>query len=362
MKTDAASRLKEIISRHYDIGELVDYEQLHLGYVNVSYVIETVVDGKREKYFLRRYKVETEAEEIEFEHSVINHLLEKSFELVARVIHTRDGKTYVERLEDSRGVFYAIFDFLPGEDSYTWVNPACNDEELRNAAAVLAQFHNAVFDLNPAGKRHEPRIIELLPRIAENVETCAKRAGKREFDAYFLAHRGFILETVRRTLRAISEKECQKIVRQVIHCDYHPGNLKFQDNEIIGLFDFDWSKVDARCFDVAHALTYFCTKWASEQDGYLQLDKVATFLRSYQDTFRGTCGAGPLSEAELKYLPHLISASNIYVLNWTITDFYGSEVDPGEYLIYLRHGVHIMRWLENKDNWDRLEETVFNSG
>lgn len=368
MPNYTASQLKEIISNHYEIGELVGYEQLHLGYVNISYLIETVTDGEKKRYFLRRYREGIKQAEVEFEHSIINHLTKKNFDLVAKVINTKDGKSYVKQFEDrgdrdrEEGLFCAVFDFLPGQDKYTWVNPACSDEELKNAAAVLAQFHSAVFDLNPEGKRYEPKIIDLLPRIAQNVERCAKRAGKTEFDAYFLQNLSPILETIERTLRAIDEKEYQEMVHLVIHCDYHPGNLKFQNDKITGLFDFDWSKVDARCFDVALAVTYFCTTWEGKEDGDLQLNKAAVFSNAYQNTLKGTHGVGPLSSIELKYLPHMIDASNIYVLHWAIEDFYSSEVDPHEYSIYLRHGVHIMRWLENKDNWDRLERMIAESG
>lgn len=361
MKTDATTRLKEIVSEHYQIGDLVEYKRLHLGYVNVSYIIEVVANGERKKYFFRQYKRGIKEEEVRFEHSVINHLIERGFELVAGVIRTRDGKTYVRQLDDGgEAVFYAIFDFLPGEDKYTWVNPDCGEDELRNAASVLARFHEAVFDLQPAGKRYEPQIVDLLPAIAENAERCAAIAGETEFDVYFLDNLGPILETTRNTLSAISA-EYAGMVHQVIHCDYHPGNLKFQDGEIVGLFDFDWSKVDARCFDVALAMTYFCTAWEGEEDGELQLDKVAVFLKGYQDTLSSARGVGPLNDVELKYLPHMISASNIYVLNWTIRDFYGREADPGEHLLYLRHGVRTMRWLENGDNWDDLEKMIVGS-
>lgn len=367
MNNYTAPQLREIILNHYEIGALVGYEQLERGYVNISYIIETVTNGKKTRYFLRRYKEGTKEVEVEFEHSVINHLIKKNFNLVAKVINTKDGKTYVKQFEDGgdrdkgEGVFYAVFDFLPGQDKYTWVNPACSDEELKNAAAILAQFHNAVFDLNPEGKRYEPKIIDFLPRIAENVERCAKRAGKTEFDAYFLANLSPILETIDRTLRAIDEKEYQEMVHLVIHCDYHPGNLKFQNHEITGLFDFDWSKVDARCFDVALAITYFCAAWEGKEDGDLQLHKAAVFLDAYQNTLKGIHGIGPLSSIELKYLPHMINASNIYVLNWAIEDVYSNETDPHEYLIYLQHGVRIMRWLENKDNWDRVEKMIVES-
>jgi homoserine kinase type II len=361
MEADAAAQLEEILSDHYEIGRLVDYEQLHLGYVNVSYIIETVISGKKNKYFLRRYKKGIREEEVRFEHSIVKHLVKKDFNLVAGLTNTRDGKTFVKQFEGGEDVFYAVFDFLPGEDKYTWVNPACSDEDLRGSASVLAQFHNAVSDLNPEGKRYEPKISDLLPKIAENVQRYAREAGKTVFDACFLKNLGLILATIELTNRAIGGRECKETVHQVIHCDYHPGNLKFQSGEITGLFDFDWSKVDARCFDVALAITYFCTTWEGKQGGSLQLNKAAAFLNAYQNTLRTVPGAEPLSDVELKCLPYMIHASNIYVLNWTIEDFYSSEADPREYLIFLQHGVRTMRWLEDEKNRDRLEKTIIES-
>ena len=52
----------------------------------------------------------------------------------------------------------------------------------------------------------------------------------------------------------------------------------------------------------------------------------------------------------------MINASNLYVLNWTILDFYGKDVDPQEYMIYLRHHVNFLRWFEDRDNFARLEK------
>jgi homoserine kinase type II len=356
--SDTISKLKDIITEHYDIGELCDYKQLHRGYCNISYVVWTLVDDDKKKHFLRRYKRGIKAKEIEFEHSIINHLVRKGFTLVAGVVRTRDGKTYVERLEGGESVFYALFDFLPGEDRYTWVSPACSQDELADAAGVLARFHDTVFNLLPQGKRYEPRIVDLLPTIAANAQKCAGRTKGTVFDAYLLENLAALEKSLQRTARALDERTYKDIPQQVIHCDYHPGNLKFQKGDITGLFDFDWSKIGARCFDVALALTYFCARWPGEEPGALDLGKVAVFLRAYQDALKGTRGPGPLSDVELECLPHMISASNLYVLNWTIEDFYARAADPGEYLIYLRHGIHFIRWLENEDNWNALQDTL----
>ncbi len=62
-----------------------------------------------------------------------------------------------------------------------------------------------------------------------------------------------------------------------------------------------------------------------------------------------------MSDVELRYLPHMISASNIYLLDWQIGDY---SRDPEEYLRYLKHTVCIMRWLEGRDNRDKLEKLI----
>jgi homoserine kinase type II len=144
----------------------------------------------------------------------------------------------------------------------------------------------------------------------------------------------------------------------VVHCDYHPGNLKFIQSRVSGLFDFDWSKVDLRSFDVGLALWYFCASWKNPTDGELRLDDLATFLGAYQDYLRAQPGARPLSPLEAHYLPYLINAGNLYVLNWTILDFYSKDVDPQEYLIYLRHSVNFTRWFEAEGNLERLEALI----
>ena len=353
------SQLKDIILKYYDLGELADYEQLDLGYVNESYIIEIECNGKKKKYFIRKYKLGIkEEEEIIFEHSIVSHLIKKNFHFVARVVPTKSGKTYIKESERGENIFYTIFDFLTGNDRYTWGNPTCSAGELRAAAVVLAQFHNTIYDLDPIGKRYEPKIINFLPEIAQTVEECAQKAGKTVFDPYLLESINIIQETIQRVRGVMEKDEYKELIQLVIHCDYHPGNLKFQNDKVTGLFDFDWSKMDARCFDVALALMYFCTAWKGECDGNLQLNQVAIFLSAYQQTLQNSDGLEPMNDVELDYLPDMISASILYILNWAITDFYAKKANASEYLIYLQHTVRSIQWLDKMHNREKLQQII----
>ncbi|MES0361729.1 MAG: hypothetical protein ABUK20_12490, partial [Anaerolineales bacterium] len=124
----AISEVSNVLS-NYDLGKLNDLKRNYRGYLNISYSIKTIKHGKKSDYFLRRYRIETKPGDIEFEHTVVNHLIEKNFNLVAKVFPTKDGSTYCTKFLDDdqeQPIFYAIFEFLQGDDKYTWVDPHCS--------------------------------------------------------------------------------------------------------------------------------------------------------------------------------------------------------------------------------------------
>ena len=213
MNNQQVNQLEKILSTYYQIGTLKEYQQLHLGYVNISYIIETEIAGVRKKYFLRRYKQGIKKEEIAFEHSVIAYLTAKGYNLIADVVKTKEGKTFIIRSagrDRRKEFFYAVFDFLPGEDRYSWVNPTCTDKEVEGAAVVLAEFHNAVSDLIPAGRRYELGIMELLPEIAAYVDSCTQRPGSTVFDSYIQMHFALIQDAITKTQLALEHQDHQK--------------------------------------------------------------------------------------------------------------------------------------------------------
>ncbi len=237
--------LSQMISEHYDIGEVVACEPIPRGYVNSSYAVDTLADGKRNRYFLREYRAGRTEDEILFEHSVIDHLVAKGCEIVARVIRARDDRTSVRLPDEARSgdgaeeTFYAIFDYLPGEDKYAWTDPVRSIPHLMEAAAVLARSHGLVSDLQPKGRGSEPAIVDHLPLIADNLLRQAERAPQTELDAFLQSNLDLVLKSITEASEAFSQADCQAMPRIAIHGDYHPGNLKFENDTVTGLFDFD---------------------------------------------------------------------------------------------------------------------------
>ncbi len=356
MPTDPSTELSEVLS-HYELGQLVAFERDRRGTVNTSFAIETVQDGQRRRYFLRRYKREIRPEEIQFEHALIDHIVRQRACPVARVHATREGKTYLH-LPDPEGrgeaAYYAVFDFLPGEDRYTWVGPRCTPAELNAAGRLLAQFHDAVRTLEPQGARAEARTVEILERIDDLWVDGHRHPKGTPFDAFLHEHFDVVRESIAETLRALRQPEADALPQVVIHSDYHPGNLRFEGEAVSGLVDFDWAKVDLRAVDVGLALWYFCVSWESEVDGELRLEDARRFLEGYQNYLRSISGYPALMPAEIGFMPDMVSAGNIYVIYWTIREYFRKDVDPQEYLVYLKHHVAFIRWFNRPVNRARL--------
>jgi homoserine kinase type II len=338
-------QMVEIVEEFYDIGKVREVYEIFGGYINRSFGLVVETKDSLQDYFLRKYKRGIGEDEVKFEHELINHCINKGLTIAARVIVTREDTTFVKP-SNSRSIF-ALYEYLSGRDKYTWDNPALNDEEYASAGKMLAIFHNAASDFDPKGlQRAEAKILDLLPTFSVRFKGFTQANGSSKFHRYFLNNLNNILNVLNKT--RFDEADMNKMPLNPIHCDYHPGNMKFENNQVVGIFDFDWSKIDLRLFDVCLAIAYACSSWEDQHDGEMRLDKCSIFLKAYQEQMRSMGGMAPLNEIEIKNLPTMLSAANQYLINWIVTTYYeDAELNDYEYLAYLKHTVRFMYWLED---------------
>jgi homoserine kinase type II len=352
-------QIVEVVEAHYDIGKVVDAYEIYGGYVNRSFAVVVERDGAQKDYFLRKYKLGRTDEEIMFEHALITHSIAHGLEICAGLVFTKTGTTYVKP-SISKNKF-AIYRYLEGEDKYSWDNPIMSDEEYASSAEVLAKFHNATAAFDPRGlQRVEPKILEIMPTLAGKFRILARDEHRKrsKFFAYFTRHLDRMITIIDSSVIPGKDAEC--MVVNAIHCDFHPGNLKFSDNRAVGVFDFDWAKIDLRLFDVCFALVYNSSYWGGLIDGNMDLGKCGIFVRSYQETLRELQGLEPLNDTELQYFPVMMAMANFYLINWTVTAFFSeTEANDYEYLAYLKHSVRQMEWIEqHKQDFAELAASI----
>ncbi len=338
-------QIVEVIEGFYDLGRVRDAFEIFGGYINRSFGVIVEKDGVEKNYFVRKYKLEITDQEIRFEHALVTHALDNGFALLAAIVRNRTGGTFVSP-EISRNKF-AVYQYIEGEDKYTWDNPLMQDSEYASAGEVLARFHNAVRDFDPGElSRAEPGILDLVDGLPRSFTQYSQTNRSTKFHDYFRSRiDGILAALAENTLTA---PEVAAMPTLAIHCDYHPGNMKYTDGRVTGIFDFDWSKMDLRLFDVCLSLAYNSVIWGGRDDGTMLLDKCALFLKSYQATLRELSGLDPLCESELDHFPTMMALANFFLLNWDISAYYtGSEKNDYEYLAYLKHNVRQMNWIES---------------
>jgi homoserine kinase type II len=342
------NQIVEAIEANYDLGKVVDVYEIFGGYVNRSFGIYTEKDGQRHEYFVRKYKLGVTEKEILFEHKLIMFALENGFSIAANMFKTRKGNTIVEISEGEQGVnrYFSVYTYLPGEDKYTWVDNVLTDEEYASSAEVLAAFHNAVRNFDPAGLgRVELKIADLIPTLTSIFKEYAATSINSRLHSYYLKNLDSILAAVERI--RISPQDLAQMPVIPIHCDFHPGNEKFQDGKVVGLFDFDWSKIDLRMFDLGLGLAYFCGNWTDELDGTLMMDQCEIFLKAYQQKLQSLGGLTPLNDVEKKHLATILDAGNMYLIFWCLRSYYSdTTLNEYEYLAYLSHQVKLMNWID----------------
>jgi homoserine kinase type II len=336
--------INDILKKNYRLGRLLDIEEILIGYCNQSFTVWMKKNKFISKFVVRRYRLGKAEQEIKFEHALIYHLRKNGFKLTPDLIPQTDGNSYVKIQELDKGKpvvrFWAIFEFLEGETRYTWMDTDLSDAEITSAGRVLARLHCAAqnFPILPGSGRLQPKIMDFLPTFQLPYHKFANGAGKTKCGRLFLKNMDNILAIIRKI----------KMPFLPIHGDYHQGNLKYEEGRVVGVFDFDWAKIDFRSFDIALAVIYFSANWEKKSAGRLDLDKFETFIGSYNTACRSSESPGHLTSMEKKFFPSMLAAANLFVLHWAIEDFF-TAVNPNddEYQEYFDHSIKLMYWIEN---------------
>ena len=344
----------DVVEGNYDLGRVKEVYEIFGGYYNRSFGVVCEKNGRETDYFVRKYNPITTENDVKLEHALISFIIDNGFKEAAGILKTKDSRTFIKMPEEtSSGTvdrMFAVYEYLSGEDKYTWIKNENTPQEFRNLGALMARFHNSGRNFDPGGlAKVEPKIDEFFKTRAAAFKEMAGRniEGSRFHDFYnlSLAH---ILECIK--INTIPDEAFQKMIQTPIHGDYHAGNVKFTGEETTGLFDLDWAKTNYRLFDICFGLVYCCVSWQVATDGQLRLNDCRCFLEGYNQTLRELGQLAPLNETECRYFPEMMGVAVIYLINWcTALWFYIDPEGTNDYEAhyYLLHIIREMDFVEN---------------
>ena len=323
-----------LVLSHYDIGIIQQIKPLVAGNRRAP---KQIIISDTGRYLLkRRAKGKDDRYRAAFAHAVQQHLKEKNFP-VSRLIHTRDeNNTFLELA----GHLYELFEFVSG------VRFEGRTESIVDSGAVLAKFHKFLSDFS-----YQPMPLKGSFHDSRAVRGHLKKIGSEK-------NNGQADSSLRKTTTSLTTMYNNSSVSinqlgfddwpdQIVHGDWHPGNMLFSGGKIVAVLDFDSLKVSSTLTDLANGALQFSIVAGrpnpADWPDYLDQSRLVHFIYGY-------CEVKKLQDSQLKTLLDLMIETLIAeaVLPIAATGFFANL-----------SGADFLKMIQRKCSWiDKNRKTL----
>jgi len=322
---------------HYDIGVIHQVKPLSAGSRRVPKVVVTSEKGKF--VLKRRPKGKDNLGWVVFAHSVQAHLANKNFPVVS-LIATRDERDTILNLDNH---IYEFFKFIKG------IRYDGSPETTTQAGQQLARFHNCLTDF---ALRSEPLRVSFHDSSTVRRHLKTLGAGKKvRPDKQLQTTAEALLSLYNDSSIRVNKLGYKSWRQQVVHGDWHPGNMLFTSRKFAAVLDFDAVKVAPPVTDLANGMLQFSIVSGkpnpADWPDYFDQAKLVQFLNGYRELAR-------LDKSELNSLVDLMVETMIAeaVLPVVATGFFGDFT-----------GLDFLKMIRRKADWlsknrKRLTEAV----
>lgn len=295
-----------VVLSHYDLGVIESITEFRRGSRRSPKV---GIVGQRGKFLVKRRSLKrVELDRIRFAHKVQLFLASKGFpapRLISTHNHDQQAGFASRELLRIKDYVYEVFEFVRGQPCRL---DECGPPEARSAGCVLARFHDTVqgFDLSGDIRRrfhggyHDAAYVRNgLLSIGSTLSSHDSFSGDEAELATLIQ---VVILAYDAAADAVDGAGFAGEAEQLVHADWHPGNLVYRNAEVAAVIDFDALKLSRRVTDVANgALQFSLIAPGDPSDWPEQLDeeRFAAFLEGYESVSR-------LSQAERTCIPHLM--------------------------------------------------------
>lgn len=278
-----------IVLSHYDLGVIESVRPFRGGSRASP---KLIIKSEKGAFWLKRRATgRDDPLRVEFAHQIQMHLHECGFP-VPRIVMTVRHRASMITL-DRR--IYELYDFAKGE-FYDASAGATAD-----AGRTLAQLHRVLASVDRQRGVYSPS-YHRITGLHEALRSLPRRLKRPDLDSV-------VEQLSALSTRAADAVDAQGIATwpfQLIHGDWHPGNLLFRDGKVTAVFDFDTVRLQPRVIDFANGLLQFSMtrggtdpeSWPDEPD----ITRFRAFFEGYDQTRDVT-----ISEAEIKVVPWLMA-------------------------------------------------------
>ena len=282
---------------HFDLGVVRSITEFPRGSRRAP---KLVLDTERGRFlFKRRAKGRDDLAKVGFTHQIQLSLAAQNFPL-PHLLGTRNENNSMLVLDMN---IYEMFEYIEG-GGYGGSRTA-----TFNAGRILGLYHKLLRDFRsdfrpPTGSYHNAEAIQQAIKTTIRSLPMDSRPPADDLKE--------IVDTIESayvtSAKQVNDLGLDGWPRQIVHGDWHPGNMLFRDKHVVGVIDYDAARCQQRVIDVANGVLQFSIvaggddpkEWPSQPD----LKRYGRFLKGYDKV-------NVISKLELQAVPYLMCEAMI---------------------------------------------------
>ncbi|MAE61603.1 MAG: hypothetical protein CMJ49_09635 [Planctomycetaceae bacterium] len=291
--TFTSEELATVLS-HYDLGVIDSMQAFPRGSRRAP---KLVLKTDRGTYLLkRRAKGRDNPFKVAFAHAMQLYLTTKEFPLPNLIGTRRDNNSMLQL----RGNIYEVFEYAAGTGYDNGL------DSTHDAGKTLGRLHQLLRDYEaeydpPQGSYHAARgVQESMRNIPATLrdDPAVNEQPDRVREIIQFLHGNYNEAALR-----VNEMGLTEWPMQIIHSDWHPGNMLFRGPRVVAVIDYDAARIQQRVIDVANGALQFSIIGGGDDAAhwpeYLDESRFKRFMRGYESV-------SALSEAERHTIPPLM--------------------------------------------------------
>ena len=279
-----------IVLSHFDIGvidSIVDYPK------GSRKAPKLLIVSEQGKFLLkRRARGKDDPFKVAFSHALQLYLASKQFPLP----HLVGTKKTNNSMLQWRNSVYELFEFIPGQ-AYPQTLEATYE-----SGRVLSLYHKLLIDFKsewqPSGGSYH-----LAPAVEQGLRVIPKALRTADSDGQVAPLLEYLTESYRHAAQTVQSQGIDDWPKQIVHADWHPGNMLFRDNHVVAVIDYDSARHLPRIIDAANGALQFSILGGDEDVGrwpeYLDESRFKRVIRGYDEVML-------ISQGEIRAIPWLM--------------------------------------------------------
>jgi Ser/Thr protein kinase RdoA (MazF antagonist) len=280
-----------IVLSHFDIGVIDSIVEFPRGSRKAP---KLLIVSEQGKFLLkRRARGKDDPYKVAFCHALQLFLAGKQFPLPHLIGTRRENNSMLQW----RNAVYEMFEYIPGQGYPQTL------ESTFDSGRILALYHKLLETFQtewhpPTGSYHRASAVEHGLRSIANNRPIGLAPGVEIGGLIKFLH-----ESYSHAAEMVEKQGIETWPKQIVHADWHPGNMLFRDNRVVAVIDYDSARLLPRIIDTANGCLQFSiiggdddvSKWPDYPDE----SRFKRFVRGYDEVML-------ISQGEIKAIPWLM--------------------------------------------------------